>query len=116
MKIIERFVKTSNDSKMGAYFHTKMQTLCDGCHHQSRAEAEAKKDEPPYCRNCHSINFDRLKPNRPRLIAAYHTQCMGCHKSMVLEKPTKCKECHEEKDRRPAYNMPKPLESEAPLQ
>jgi hypothetical protein len=114
MKIIERFVKTSNDSKMGAYFHAKMQTLCDGCHHQSRAEAEAKKDEPPYCRNCHSINFDPVKPKRPRLIAAYHTQCMGCHKSMVLEKPTKCKECHEEKDRRPAYNMPKPLESETP--
>jgi hypothetical protein len=114
MKIIERFVKTSNDSKMGAYFHAKLQTLCDGCHHQSRAEAEAKKDEPPYCRNCHSINFDPVKPNRPRLIAAYHTQCMGCHKSMKLEKPTKCKECHEEKDRRPAYKMPKPLESETP--
>jgi len=114
-KIIERFVKTSNDSKMGAYFHAKMQTMCDGCHHQSRAEAEAKKDTPPYCRNCHSINFDPVKPNRPKLIAAYHNQCMGCHKSMELEKPRKCKECHEEKDVRPVDIISKPVESETPL-
>ena len=114
MKIIERFVKTSNDSEIGAYFHAKLQTLCDGCHHQSRSEAEAKKDEPPYCRNCHSITFDPLKPNRPKLIAAYHNQCMGCHKSMDLEKPKACKECHEEKDMRPAYKMPKPVGSETP--
>lgn len=114
-KIIERFVKTTNDSKMGLYFHAEMQTICEGCHHQSRAEAEAKKDTPPYCRNCHSINFDPLKPNRPKLIAAYHTQCMGCHKSMELEKPKACKECHEEKDKRPVDIISKPVASETPF-
>lgn len=100
-KIIEKLVKTSNDSKMGRYFHAKMQTICDGCHHQSRSEAEAKKDTPPFCRNCHSISFDPLRLNRPRLLAVYHRQCIRCHEKMELEKPKKCTECHEEKEVRP---------------
>ncbi|MEW6571404.1 MAG: sulfate respiration complex hexadecaheme cytochrome HmcA [Nitrospirota bacterium] len=105
MKIIERLVKTSNDSKLGGYFHRKLQTLCDGCHHQSRAEAEVEKDSPPYCRNCHSITFDRQNMNRPKLIAAYHKQCIGCHEYMKLEKGRKCEECHKERTERPAYSV-----------
>ncbi len=102
-KIIDRLVKVSNDSKMAKYFHAKLETLCDGCHHQSRAEAEAKKDAKPYCRNCHSISFDPLNPNKLRLQAAYHIQCIGCHESMKLEKPTrKCTDCHKEKKMRPS--------------
>ncbi|MEW6163161.1 MAG: sulfate respiration complex hexadecaheme cytochrome HmcA [Nitrospirota bacterium] len=107
-KIIEGLVKISNDSKMGRYFHAKMQTICDGCHHQSRAEAEAKKDTPPFCRNCHSISFDPLYPNRPRLQAVYHNQCIKCHENMKLEKPKKCTECHEEKPVRPLEILSKP--------
>jgi hypothetical protein len=101
IKIIERLVKTSNDNKLGSYFHRNLQTLCDGCHHQSRAEAEVEKDSPPYCRNCHSISFDVQNMNRPKLIAAYHRQCIGCHEYMKLKKPKECKECHKEKAIRP---------------
>jgi hypothetical protein len=108
MKIIERFVKTSNDSKLGSYFHRRLQTLCEGCHHQSRADAEIEKDSPPYCRNCHGMTFDRQNRNRPKLIAAYHGQCMGCHNHMELEKARKCEECHKKKAVSPAY----PLEPE----
>lgn len=100
-KIIERLVKISNDSKMGRYFHAKIETICEGCHHQSRAEAEVKKNTPPFCRNCHSISFDPLNLNRPRLQAVYHNQCIKCHEYMELEKPRKCTECHEEKKVRP---------------
>ena len=108
MKIIEGFVKISNDSKLGSYFHMRLQTICDGCHHQSRANAEVEKDSPPYCRNCHGMTFDRQNRNKPKLIAAYHGQCMGCHNYMKLEKARKCEECHKKKAVRPAY----PLEPE----
>ena len=35
----------------------------------------------------------------PGLKAAYHQQCMGCHREMGLEKPaaTECAACHQEK-------------------
>ncbi|MBE0425928.1 MAG: hypothetical protein IBX72_04675 [Nitrospirae bacterium] len=101
VEIIEKLVKVSNDSDLGSYFHRKLQTLCEGCHHQSRAEAEVEKDSPPYCRNCHSISFDRQNMNRPRLVAAYHGQCIGCHEYMELEKARECKDCHKEKEVRP---------------
>lgn len=105
LKIIEELVKISNDSEMGRYFHAEMQTICDGCHHQSRAEAEAKKDTPPYCRNCHSVTFDRQNRNKPKLVAAYHNQCIGCHEKMELEKGRKCEECHKEKPVRQKYPL-----------
>jgi hypothetical protein len=105
LKIIERLVKASNDSKLGSYFHRKLETLCDGCHHQSRAEAEMEKNSPPYCRNCHSVSFDAQNRNRPKLIAAYHGQCISCHDHMKLEKARKCEECHEKRDVRPAYPL-----------
>jgi hypothetical protein len=107
-KMLEKLVKISNDSKMGNYFHARMQTICEGCHHQSRAEAEAKKNTPPLCRNCHSKSFDPLHPDRPRLLAAYHRQCIGCHEKMKLEKPKQCKECHEEQAVRPVDIISKP--------
>jgi hypothetical protein len=112
VKIIEKMIKISNDDKLGSYFHRDLQTLCEGCHHQSRAEAEAKKDEPPYCRNCHSVAFDPQRLNRPRLLAAYHRQCIQCHIKMELEKPKECKECHKEKEVRPTTDiLSKPAEA-----
>jgi hypothetical protein len=112
LKIIEKFVKISNDSKMASYFHRKLQTICDGCHHQSRAEAELKKDTPPNCRNCHTIAFDPVHLNRPRLLAVYHRQCISCHNQMNLEKPRECKECHKEKAVRPVDIVSKPPDYE----
>ncbi len=105
LKIIEELVKISNDSEMGKYFHAKMETICNGCHHQSRSEAEAQKDAPPYCRNCHSLTFDKQNKNKPKLIAAYHNQCIGCHEKMDLEKARKCEECHKEKEKRQKYPL-----------
>jgi hypothetical protein len=97
LKIIEKLVKISNDSKLANYFHKDIQTLCEGCHHRSRAEAEAKKDTPPNCRNCHTITFNPQDLNKTKLLSAYHRQCLGCHEKMSLEKGRKCADCHKVK-------------------
>lgn len=102
-KIIKKLIEISNKSKIATYFHGNIRTICNGCHHQSRTEAEAKKNDPPLCRNCHSLSFDPQNMNRPRLIAVYHRQCMGCHEKMNLTKPKECTDCHKEKTIRPEY-------------
>ena len=96
LKIIGRLVGISNESKMATSFHRSMQTICRGCHHQSSPEAEIKDGKPPYCRNCHSITFDRKNINRPRLLAVYHRQCLACHENMDI-KEKGCADCHKEK-------------------
>lgn len=98
LDIIEKLVKISNDSNLARYFHKDLQMFCEGCHHRSLEKAEAQKDAPPYCRNCHMIGFDRENINKTRLLSAYHRQCLGCHEQMALEKGRKCTECHEEKE------------------
>lgn len=97
MEIINELVKISNESKMATYFHRNLQTLCEGCHHRSLAEAEAQKDTPPNCKNCHRTAHDRQNLNKTTLLSAYHRQCLGCHEKMELEKGRKCTECHKEK-------------------
>ncbi len=96
IKMIKKLVKISNESKMAAYFHKDLQTICQGCHHYRHLEAEDKKNSPPFCRNCHTISFDTQNLNRPRLQASYHRRCIGCHENMGL-KPMGCKDCHKEK-------------------
>lgn len=106
LDIIRRLVKISNKSKMATYFHGNIQTICNGCHHQSSVEAETEKDTPPFCRNCHSISFDPQNLNRPRLLAAYHRRCLGCHEKMNL-KASGCNDCHKEKAVRPTDMLSK---------
>ena len=103
LDIIKKLVDISNKSKLANYFHKDMQTICDGCHHRSRAEAEVKRDTPPYCRNCHSIAYDPEKLNRTKLLSTYHRQCLGCHEKMDLEKARNqdCTDCHKEKKEGP---------------
>jgi DnaJ-class molecular chaperone len=82
------------DSKLAGYFHREAGTVCQGCHHHSPA---AKK--PPACASCHGKPFDDRSLFKPGLMAAYHIQCMECHKQMRIEKPiaTHCTGCHKEK-------------------
>ena len=99
-KILKKLLEISNKNKMATCFHRDIQTICEGCHHQSSAKAEAQKDKPPYCRNCHSFFFDAKNMNKPRLLAAYHRQCLGCHEKMEI-KQQGCIDCHKEKAIRP---------------
>jgi hypothetical protein len=93
-KIVLTLMKNMKENPLAGYFHFDQGTICQGCHHNSPA---GKK--PPRCGNCHGKPFDARQPNRPGLQAAFHGQCMGCHKDMALKKPaaTACTECHKEK-------------------
>ncbi len=94
-KIIDDLVKISNNNKLSRYFHGNLQTLCRGCHHHSKKEAEVGNYKLPTCEDCHSIGFDPLNPEKPKLMAAFHQQCIGCHDAMKLKKPTRrCTDCH----------------------
>ncbi|MBR5050035.1 MAG: Nine-heme cytochrome C [Desulfovibrio sp.] len=82
------------DSKLAAAFHTQPETLCATCHHHSPLSLT-----PPKCVSCHPVSIDRMQPARPQLKAAYHLQCMGCHKGMDVKRPvnTSCTSCHKAK-------------------
>ena len=93
-KIVQTLFNHIKNDKLVQYFHSDKSTLCQGCHHNSPA---AKK--PPTCANCHGRPFDERDPLKPGLMAAYHRQCMECHKEMGIEKPvaTNCVACHQKK-------------------
>jgi hypothetical protein len=93
-KIVLTLANGVKDSKLAGYFHREPGTVCQGCHHHSPA---AKK--PPACASCHGKPFDERGLSKPGLMAAYHIQCMECHKQMGIEKPvaTHCTGCHKEK-------------------
>lgn len=79
------------NSKLAGAFHTSPATICITCHHHSPASAT-----PPKCSSCHSKTINPKHPERPVLMAAYHLQCMGCHKDMKVARPrnTDCETCH----------------------
>ena len=105
-KIVLSMVAGMKDSKLAGAFHEGDAAVCQGCHHNSPASKT-----PPHCGNCHPAVETMTASPRPALKAAYHTQCMGCHKAMGIEgkvvdktpgaKPvptaTDCSGCHKEK-------------------
>lgn len=93
-KIINALFNDIKANKLAGYFHSEKGTLCRGCHHNTPA---AKN--PPKCGNCHGKPFNGKDPFKPGLMAAYHRQCMECHREMGIQKPveTNCTACHLEK-------------------
>lgn len=93
-KIVTSMVDKIKPNQLANFFHSENGTVCQGCHHNSPA---AKN--PPKCISCHSKPFDANDPFKPGLIAAYHRQCMECHKAMGIAKPvaTDCTACHKKK-------------------
>jgi hypothetical protein len=93
-KIVETMVANIGDNKMASYFHHEKGTVCQGCHHNSPAAKE-----PPKCISCHGKPFNEKDPFKPGLMAAYHRQCMECHKAMGIKKPvsTDCTACHKKR-------------------
>ena len=78
-------------NKLAGAFHTNPAAVCMACHHNSPASAT-----PPKCVNCHSADQKRMTPRRPALMAAFHLECMSCHKDMKVARPraTDCETCH----------------------
>lgn len=69
---------------------------CALCHHVSPENADARQDrlsETVACRACHQEAFNAEHPERIGLKAAYHQQCMDCHKNMN-KGPVDCVGCH----------------------
>lgn len=97
ISLMERIQK----NQLAGAFHTDPATICVTCHHHSAPSAT-----PPKCVSCHTINIDRQHPDRPRLLAAYHLQCMSCHKDMKVARPrnSDCTTCHKLRPERGADN------------
>jgi hypothetical protein len=93
-KIVTSMVEKIKTNQLANFFHSEDGTVCQGCHHNSPATKT-----PPKCISCHSKPFNANDPFKPGLIAAYHRQCMECHKAMGIAKPvaTDCTACHKQK-------------------
>jgi hypothetical protein len=91
-KIVEKLREHIGESTTASYFHLHEDVVCQGCHHQSPVG-----EKPPLCESCHRAQSADLELAKSALQGAYHQQCLGCHESMALEKPSDCTGCHEEK-------------------
>ncbi len=101
-KHVTSLMNGMKDSHLANYFHSEPGTMCQGCHHNSPASKS-----PPNCINCHAkvhgVSADATEPSRPGLQAAFHGQCMSCHKEMgVKPVATACTECHQKKPQQAA--------------
>jgi hypothetical protein len=91
-KIITTLLGYIEGSKVATLMHGTRYLVCQGCHHQTPGSAQ-----PPLCGSCHSKQFNEKNLYMPRLLAAYHLQCMGCHKEMGIKNLSGCTDCHKEK-------------------
>mgnify|MGYP003588746029 CR=1 FL=1 len=94
-KIVHSLADRMDGNKLAKAFHSKPDTLCQGCHHNSPITPR-----PAACISCHGKTETGGSDNRPALMAAYHNQCMTCHQKMGIEKPaaTDCTACHPGRD------------------
>ncbi len=94
-RIVKKLVQGMEASKLAGYQHRGPGTVCQSCHHNS---PPAKK--PPACASCHGRKASPTNIFMPGLKAAYHQQCMGCHRRMGLPKPVAvaCAQCHQKKN------------------
>lgn len=70
--------------------HSEMSLMSGGCaicHHFNPPGKIVK------CSNCHETNRIRVDKTKPDLKAAFHRQCMDCHKTWEAE--SKCESCHQ---------------------
>jgi len=70
--------------------HAEMADMTDGCavcHHYTPEGAAH-----PACKSCHKTSADTEDIRNPSLKAAYHRQCMSCHREWSGE--SQCVSCH----------------------
>ena len=70
--------------------HAEMSGDCVTCHHHS------PEGETLACKSCHSIKLGIKKDDVPSLKAAYHLQCIECHRQQDVEL-SRCTFCHAKK-------------------
>lgn len=88
---VASLVDRIKDDQLAAAFHYQPEVMCATCHHNSPLSMT-----PPKCGSCHTETIDPENPGRPTLKAAYHLNCIGCHKAMNVYRPeaTNCVACH----------------------
>lgn len=91
-KIIDSLRAIIKRSNLATYFHVREDIVCQGCHHHSPVGAK-----PPLCESCHGKPFNEADLFKPGLYGSFHRQCLGCHQSMKIEKPSDCVGCHAKK-------------------
>jgi hypothetical protein len=92
-KIVETLSQHIRGSNMATYFHGHEDVVCQGCHHGSPVGRK-----PPLCERCHGTSAADSNLHKPGPLGAFHQQCLGCHESMELEKPSDCSGCHVDKE------------------
>jgi hypothetical protein len=74
--------------------HAALIKDCSKCHHYRPKDENAL--ETTRCSACHQDSFNPDHPERIGLKAAYHQQCMACHREEA-KGPMDCKGCHLQK-------------------
>ena len=72
--------------------HAALINDCTKCHHYRPKDKNAL--ETTRCSACHQDSFNQDHPERLGLKAAYHQQCVECHKAEA-KGPIDCKGCHQ---------------------
>ena len=99
-KIVSTLLDHIERSSLALAMHGSQDLVCQGCHHQAPTSAQ-----PPLCVTCHGKGFNKKDPHSPRLIAAYHLQCMGCHQRMGIQGLSGCTACHKAKGSKTSGDM-----------
>ncbi len=83
--------------------HAMMNKDCGTCHHLHN-----DPEKPPAaCGSCHPKSIDRENPDALHLKAAYHRQCLDCHREW--SNSTQCDICHVKKGEKAEKRSPYPL-------
>lgn len=93
-KQVVPFIKKSEDHYEPVRFahkrHAALTQDCFQCHHLKPKDETAL--ETTRCSACHQESFNSDHPERIGLKAAYHQQCMECHRTEA-KGPVDCKGC-----------------------
>jgi hypothetical protein len=89
-KLADKYLPATFSHKVHAQM-SLMSGGCAGCHHYNTVGPILP------CSDCHSVERKREDLSKPDLQAAYHRQCINCHKEWSHS--TDCTSCHLEKSK-----------------
>lgn len=95
--VLDELVDRYNPVVFSHKLHAEMSEMtggCESCHHYNTTGPILA------CNTCHEVNRLREDISKPDLSAAYHRQCVNCHRQWSRE--TECNSCHKPKS--PDFN------------
>lgn len=90
--VLNELVNRYNPVVFSHKLHAEMSEMsggCSSCHHYNTTGPVLA------CNTCHEAKRFREDISKPDLSAAYHRQCVNCHRQWMRE--TECNHCHEPK-------------------